>query len=248
MVIAQGHLTLTCPRYTSRIDTFHGGIRGSECVAEEKVSVQTATMVIGQTMPLSGTMASVRELPDQGTHVKDDPFTLMITSAQEGNLAAFDALYEHFASSLFRYLCLRCDDIAVAEDLAGEVWVRVVQRLPAFRIPVGSPEVAFRAWLYCIAHNMVIDTHRRRSSHDVSIPEAMTTGTPTPDEQVIAWEEHGQVRAALSKLNDQQREVLMLRFVEEHSVAEVASLMGRSAGAVRVLQFRALRSLAQKLR
>ena len=211
------------------------------------MSVQTANMVSGQTRLAPQRMWSAPARREQDTNVHDDAFALMLRSAQAGDLAAFDALYEHFASPLFRYLCVRCDDIAMAEDLASEVWVRVVQRLPAFRIPVASSEFAFRAWLYRIAHNIVIDTHRRRSSHDVSIPDAMTAGTPTPDEQVIAWEEHGQVRAALRNLNEQQREVLMLRFVEEHSVAEVASLTGRSAGAVRVLQFRALRSLAQKL-
>jgi RNA polymerase sigma-70 factor (ECF subfamily) len=211
------------------------------------VSVQAAEIFVGPTRPPSQRTGNILTGQEHNSCVSDDMFASMLLRAQTGDTVAFDGLYEHFASPLFRYLCVRCDNVALAEDLTGEVWVRVVQRLPSFRIPAASPELAFRGWLYRIASNLVIDTYRRRSSQDVTIPETLMAGTPAPDEQVIAREEHGEVRAALDHLNEQQREVLVLRFVEEHSVAEVAHLTGRSAGAVRVMQYRALRTLAHWL-
>src|SRR5262245_52240504 len=74
-----------------------------------------------------------------------------VAQAQLGDQTAFDAIYDRFADALFRYLYARCGDTMLAEELAGDVWVRVVERLPAFRFPPGEPEAAFAGWLYRIA-------------------------------------------------------------------------------------------------
>ncbi len=170
-----------------------------------------------------------------------------VARAQTGDRAAFDAIYERFAEPLFRYLYAQCGDAALAEELAGDLWVRVVERLPSFRLPSSAPEAAFAAWLYRIARNLVIDTFRRRDRRNLPLAETIVARAALPEEQALEREAHRELREAIDKLTPQQREVLLLRFVEERSTAEVALLTGRSQGGVKVMQHRALAALARVL-
>jgi RNA polymerase sigma-70 factor, ECF subfamily len=175
----------------------------------------------------------------------DRELVVAVQRAQQGDHAAFDAIYQRFADGLFRYIYSRCGDAALAEELLGELWVRVVERLPAFRFPVGEPGAAFAGWLYRIARNLAIDSGRRTTAQGVPLAETLSSTEPQPDEQLIARDEQQQLRGAFEQLTEEQREVLLLRFVEERSNAEVARLTGRSEGAVKVMQHRALDSLAR---
>jgi RNA polymerase sigma-70 factor, ECF subfamily len=172
----------------------------------------------------------------------------IVKRAQVGDPSAFETIYHRFADSLFRYLYARCGDARLAEDLTGDVWVRVVERLPAFRFPPEAPETAFTAWLYRIARNLVVDSYRRssRALQVVEAPQPAALQAPA-DESLLASEEREELRTAIEQLTPEQREVVLMRFVEERSNSEVARLTGRSEGAVKVMQHRALRSLARLL-
>ncbi|MCU0490931.1 MAG: sigma-70 family RNA polymerase sigma factor [Chloroflexaceae bacterium] len=171
----------------------------------------------------------------------------IVAQAQLGDHAAFDVLYDRFADALFRYLYARCGDAALAEELLGDLWVRVVERLPGFRIPAADAEAAIAAWLYRIARNLVIDHARRKSSTNLPLLESIASAEDAPDEQVIASDEQQALRHALEQLSEDHRAVLLLRFMEERSNAEVAQLLGRTEGAIKVLQHRALGALARLL-
>lgn len=177
----------------------------------------------------------------------EDDLSAVILHAQEGDQRAFDALYGRFADRLYRYLYARVGDAAYAEDLFGELWLRVVERLERFHPPVSGVEPAFTAWLYRVAHNLAIDSLRRGGSAGLPLDLELASRDPTPDEQAIAGEERLSLRAAIERLTPDQREVVMLRFFEERSNAEVAALTGRSEGAVKVMQHRALGTLARLL-
>ncbi|NTW01234.1 MAG: sigma-70 family RNA polymerase sigma factor [Oscillochloris sp.] len=177
---------------------------------------------------------------------KDD-FSEAIRRAQQGDQRAFDVLYDRFADPLFRYVYARCGDAATAEDLLGDLWVRVVERLESFRLPPSGAEPAFAAWLYRIAHNLVIDNFRRKESGNIPLNPDVTDSDPTPDEYAISGDERRELRQAIEQLTPDQREVILLRFIEERSNAEVAALTGRSEGAVKVMQHRALGALARLL-
>jgi RNA polymerase sigma-70 factor (ECF subfamily) len=171
-----------------------------------------------------------------------------VAQAQLGDQVAFDAIYDRFADALFRYLYARCGDVALAEELTGDVWVRVVERLPAFRFPAGDPDAAFAGWLYRIARNLVIDSYRRRRHHaHVPLSDTLSANEAPPDEHVIAGDDRRALRAAIEQLTAEQREVVLLRFVEERTNAEVALLTGRSENAVKVMQHRALGALSRLL-
>jgi RNA polymerase sigma-70 factor (ECF subfamily) len=177
---------------------------------------------------------------------KDD-LNEAIRQAQQGDQRAFDVIYERFADPLFRYVYARCGDASMAEDLVGDLWVRVIERLEGFRPPPSGVEQAFAAWLYRIAHNLVIDSFRRKSSGNVPLDPSVSDRDPTPDQRAIINDESRALRAAITQLTPDQREVVLLRFIEERSNAEVASLTGRSEGAVKVMQHRALGALAKLL-
>jgi RNA polymerase sigma-70 factor (ECF subfamily) len=133
----------------------------------------------------------------------------------------------------------------LADELFADLWLHVVASLPAFHFRSGDPETVFAGWLYRIARNLAANASRQSSVRTVPLTQSIATREPAPDEQVIAAEERQEVCAALEQLTPEQREVLLLRFVEERSPTEVAVLTGRSVGAVKVMQHRAVRALAR---
>jgi RNA polymerase sigma-70 factor (ECF subfamily) len=174
-------------------------------------------------------------------------FAALLKKAQAGDHRAFDAIYDQFADALFRYIYVRCGDRSLAEDLTSDLWVRIVEHLSSFRPPPGDPRPAFAAWLYRIARNLVIDSQRRTRDDHVPISEHVAAREVPPDEQVIARDDERAMQDALAQITPDQREVILLRFFEECTSAEVARRTGRSEGAVKVMQHRALGALARLL-
>jgi len=183
----------------------------------------------------------------QSARTLGDEFARLVTRAQEGDRVAMTTIYERFADAVFRYLYSRCANVTVAEDLASDLWLRVVERLPTFRFKGEQSETVFAAWIFRIAANLTVDAFRSRKTDTVPLTDNIATRTRPPDEQVVAGEEHEELRAAIERLTVDQREVLLLRFVARNSNAEVAQLLGRTEGSVKLLQHRALGTLARTL-
>lgn len=125
------------------------------------------------------------------------------------------------------------------------VFLKVWEALPRFKVG----EASIRTWLYRVAHNLVVDHYRTRRE-ELPLSEQVELASPSPSiEQLVAAKE--QQRAlweAVAELPDDHRDVLILRFVSELSHAEAAQVLSRSEGAVRVLQHRALRALAEQMK
>ncbi len=172
----------------------------------------------------------------------------LVRRAQAGDSAAFETIYHHFADPIFRFLYARCGDAGLAEELTGDFWVRVVEQMPRFRYPADRGDAVFAGWLYRIARNMVIDAHRQRVKSPVDLDETTVVVDEDPNARMIAAEDRDELRAAVEQLTPEQREVVLLRFVEERSHAEVAMLTGSTEGAVKVMQHRALKALARAFR
>lgn len=170
-----------------------------------------------------------------------DDFQL-IQIAQEGNAEAFGEIYERYAQQVFRFLYAHLDSRLDAEDLTEEVFLRVWQSLSNFR-EQGAPFIAF---LFRIARNALIDHYRHigKSKSQVSVEDVtLRDGNPGPGELVAASIEHEEIQDVMEQLREDYRTVLVLRFLSELSPDETALAMGRSTGAVRVLQHRALAAL-----
>lgn len=170
----------------------------------------------------------------------------LVTRAQGGEVDAIGNLYDRHRESIFRYLWLRLGDQPLAEDLTSDVFIRMLDALPRYQI-MGIP---FRAWLYRIAHNVLIDHFRK--THDRSpVPLEVLEDQDAGDDPSAAIErrlltEH--LSEALLQLDPNQREVVVLRFLMGLSLQETALAMGRSEAAIKSLQHRGLSTLRRTFR
>lgn len=162
---------------------------------------------------------------------------LVVEAARNGDAGALAILCERLYPRIFRYLAHKVNDPRDAEDLAGEVFVRMLEAIPG---QTGN----FEAWLFRIAGNVLTDHYRKRAvrSDTVALPEEIAGG----DDPAAATERKltgERLKQGLRELTEEQREVVILRFIMGYEHDEVAEIMGRSAGAIRALQFRALSAL-----
>lgn len=168
----------------------------------------------------------------------------LITRAQQGDAKVISALYERYHQSIFRYLYYRVGNRQTAEDLTSEVFLRMLRFLPNYHTQGAS----FQAWLFQIARNLAIDNYRHLT---VRNPVELEEGLIATDEDPVAVTENnltGQsLNKALSQLNDEQRDVIVMRFVAGMPIAEVAQTLHKSESSIKGLQRRALIALRDKL-
>jgi RNA polymerase sigma-70 factor (ECF subfamily) len=167
-------------------------------------------------------------------------FSLTLASAQGGDEIAFACLFRDVQPALLRYLHVITPE---AEDVAGETWLQVVKGLPGFR----GGEEAFRAWLFTIARHRAVDAGRSRSRRsDVPLATETLEQQTTPDAAELALEAIStrSVVALIKSLPRDHAEIIMLRVVAGLEAADVARIVGKTPGAVRVTAHRALRRLA----
>ncbi|HMO57965.1 MAG TPA: sigma-70 family RNA polymerase sigma factor [Roseiflexaceae bacterium] len=169
----------------------------------------------------------------------------MIERARALEAEALNELYRRYADAVFRYIFYRINDTAAAEDLTGDVFVKAIEGLPSYQV-TGKP---FEAWLYSIAHARVIDYYRRQQVRRTTpLNEALAAGDGTnPDTLVVQRDDVRRVQAALKQITEEQQQVVLLRFINGHSLLEVAEILGRSEGAIKALQHRALAALRRVL-
>jgi RNA polymerase sigma-70 factor (ECF subfamily) len=175
--------------------------------------------------------------------VSDDE-THLVRLAQQGNQNALVEIYDLFYQSVFTYIFHRVSDQEIAEDLTSEVFVRMVDKIKNFN-PQGRPILA---WLYTIARNLTIDFYRsHRDAESLSSNEDLIAEDRSPYQVVeerLAQEALGR---ALGCLTEDQRWVVILKFIEGRDIAEVATILGKNERAVRSLQHRALAALSQTM-
>jgi RNA polymerase sigma-70 factor, ECF subfamily len=169
-------------------------------------------------------------------------FSITLASAQGGDETAFACLFRDLQPALLRYLQVITPE---AEDVAGDTWLQVVKGLPGFR----GGEEAFRAWLFTIARHRAVDAGRSRSRRPdvpLGLNEAAELQPAGPDAAELALEAIStrSVLALIKTLPREHAEIIMLRVVAGLEAADVARIVGKTPGAVRVTAHRALRRLA----
>ena len=180
-----------------------------------------------------GPVTPVEQADDAGLAVR----------ASRGESAAFGLLYDKHVDAIYRYVYYRVRDDAEAEDLTSDVFMRALKAMPRY-----EPRQAFLAWLYRIARNAVID-RARRARTQVSFEDALAHPNADkvvePDAALLALSDSAVVREAMAHLTPLQQEVIVLRYMEGFSTAEIAVLVGKREGTVRGIQFRALAALRE---
>ncbi|MGD8624929.1 MAG: sigma-70 family RNA polymerase sigma factor [Anaerolineae bacterium] len=166
----------------------------------------------------------------------------LVERAQNGDEKAVGELYRRHVDTIYRYIYARTQDEVVAEDLTAQVFLKALEGLPTYQY-MGKP---FLSWLYRIAYARVVDHYReQRRRQEVALFETVPADDPPPSQRVEAEAESDAAIDLLAQLTDDQQDVLILRFIGELSLAEVAETLGKTVGAIKALQHRALASLAR---
>ncbi len=196
--------------------------------------------------PAQGTGRSVSGDPRPGGDAESDRIAALVDLAREGDGEAFGALYDHYHQPVYRFIYYRVSSRALAEDLLSETFFRALRSMSKFQWQGKD----FGAWLMTIARNLVVDHYKsgrarlETTTDDLSAHEDVTAG---PEDEVIAGLTNEILHEALAALPTEQHECLVMRFLSGRSVAETAQALGRSEGAVKQLQLRAVRNMAKLL-
>jgi RNA polymerase sigma-70 factor (ECF subfamily) len=165
---------------------------------------------------------------------------LLAKRAKQGDPAAFAEIYTRHHDAIYTYLYYRVSDVDLAEDLAGEVFVRAVEKIDNFTYR-GRPILA---WLYAIARNLLVD-HQRQQAKTGHLPleERLISEDLSPPDVAEKGLNRDCLTRSLRHLTEAQQRVLLHKLIEGRSNAEVAELLDKTEGAIKSLQHRALASL-----
>ena len=168
----------------------------------------------------------------------------LLERAGEYDAQALAEIYDRYSESIYRYLYRYLGEAAQAEDLTSEVFVKLLEVLGTRR----APRKQLQGWLYRVAHNLAMDWFRRQSKGStMALDEELVADSDLPAAAVEKRQDQQQLRLAIGQLTSAQQQVILLRFGEGFKVAEVAELMGKSPGAVKILQHRAIKRLRKLL-
>jgi len=171
-----------------------------------------------------------------------DDLSRLIRRSQEGDKDAFGEIYNLFLKRIFRFVYFSVRDRELAADLTQTTFLKAWQSIKKFSLQRGS----FQAFLFTIARNLVIDHGRKKK--EVSLETiADFPSFENPEEDMERLSEKRRVLQALSKLDRQDREIVVFRYFEELSFSEIARVTGKREGAVRVKVHRVLKKLKEHL-
>ena len=179
----------------------------------------------------------------------DDPAAAvwaLVQRAQTGDMDAFGEIYRLYYPSVEKYVFFRVRSRQISEDLTSETFLRALKRIDSFTWKGRD----LGAWLVTIARNLVADYYKSgRYRLEITIGDLLDADQadrdPGPEDAVITYLTNVDLLTAVQALSDEQRQCIVLRFLNGCSVAETAEAMGRNEGAIKALQYRAVRALAR---
>jgi len=167
----------------------------------------------------------------------------LVRLAQAGDGEAFGTLYDCYVDTVFRFIYYRVNDRQLAEDFTSETFLRALRRIGT--ISYQGRDIG--AWFVTIARNIVLD-HVKSARHRLEVTTADTLESreheASTEATVLDTLQSEQLMAAIARLGEEQRECITLRFIQGLSVGETAAVMGKNDGAIKALQHRAVRKLA----
>jgi RNA polymerase sigma-70 factor (ECF subfamily) len=168
----------------------------------------------------------------------------LLAAAQRWDEAALTEIYDTFAPSIYRYIYRKTGSRETSQDLTSETFQRFLEALSRG----GGPTKHLSGWLYRVAHNLVVDHYRRQPVDPIVSLDTVDPAVPPAQEPHLARQNRVvHARAALSQLTPLQQDVIILRFLEELSLQEVADVLNRTVGSIKSLQHRAVNSLQRVL-
>ncbi|MCK9186110.1 RNA polymerase sigma factor [Candidatus Gracilibacteria bacterium] len=178
-------------------------------------------------------------------NLKRERIETLVREVKEGSHDAFSELYDIFIDSIYRYVFYRVknDD---AEDITENVFLKVWENIQSYK---EKKDTYFSSWIFRIAHNVVVDYYRASKDKmvgeiDVSIPDMNREHNPL--RKIEKHLDNQVLRSALNRLKKGYQDILIYKFINDFSNAEIAEVLGQSEGSIRILQFRALKALKQE--
>lgn len=180
----------------------------------------------------------------------------LVEKVKDGESAAFGALYDHYMPRIYRFVLLKVSHREEAEDLTHQAFLKAYENIDKYSNEGKYVGLTFGSWLYRIARNIVIDHYRSRKGHDDAklelqiddfIEELASPETPI-DRKVDERLEWKLVLDAMKELKEVERDIVIMRFVDDLPHEEVAKVVGKSVGATKLIQHRALKKLHDKVR
>ncbi len=166
----------------------------------------------------------------------------ILQRASQGDIDAFGVLYERYVGRIFNYVYYRTGSASDAEDLTARVFFRAMRHIGTYT----NRGLPLSAWLYRIAHNLVANWHRDNSRRkEIPLDEAISFRTTVehPESSLVDMEERERLLRVIRCLPEDRQQLLILKFVDHLSNAEIAQIMGKTEGAVKSLYHRTLLSL-----
>ncbi len=177
-------------------------------------------------------------LPDFS--VEDD----LLERIRRGDSAALRQIYDTYYVPIYQFIRFRTDEVQTAEDLAAEVFLKLVDAFHRGR----TPDQSLRGWLFKVARNLLHDHYGRQRFTETTLDDWLPVpADDEPEAQFIQALQVETARQALRQLSDEQQEVLILRFGQMLSLQATADVMGKTTNSVKQLQHRALNSLRRML-
>ena len=172
---------------------------------------------------------------------------LVLAQASQGDRDAFGVLYQKYVGRIYNYIYYRTGSIHDAEDLTARVFFRAMRHIRTYT-DRGLP---FSAWLYRIAHNLVANWHRDNNRRkEITLDDAIISkhNGDLPESELMSLEEREKLFSLLKCLPDDRQQLIILKFVEQMSNAEIGQVMGKTEGAVKSLYHRTLLALRDDYR
>ena len=164
----------------------------------------------------------------------------LVDKAIDGDGAAFGRLYDMHVDRVYRHIYYRISNTADTEDLTQQVFIKAWQAIARYK-KTASP---FLAWLLRISHNLIIDFYRSKKSETFIDFDVVASKAESDPERLVEDQfTQQEIRKAILKLKGDQQQVIMMRFIEDFSYAEIAASVGKSEGAIRVILHRGLANL-----
>ena len=160
----------------------------------------------------------------------------------DGSFIAFGELYSIYLDRIYRYVYYQINDKMAAEDITEDVFIKAWKAIKSCK----GKEVTFSSWLYRIAHNHLVNTLRRENKL-TSIDKIEVSGMNRPEEIAEANAEYQELMKNITCLPENQKQIIILKFIEGLDNREIGKIIGKSEGAIRISQMRALATLKGKL-
>lgn len=221
------------------------GLRGVLAIAGAHVDDPTLLTALAHVDSTPGPGSSGG---DQEPHLDAEGLRLraLVDLAVQGDAEAFGQLYDHYVGGIYRFVYYRVGSAQLAEDLTSETFVRGLRAISRFSWQGKD----FGAWLTTIARNLITDhfksSRARLEIVSDSVPETRSS-PPTPEDEVLSLVSNAMLLEAVNDLPEEQRDCILMRFMQGLSIAQTAAALGRSEGAVKQLQLRAVRRLAKNV-